>query len=125
MSTIPIVVATVQSEPIDNSIPIANIYSPEPESPDDWVRMDIGYGWDSRREIHDMYKTIIRLDLVDWIKNYSGRYSDCEEYNKISKGLENNNHSGFSFSSCLHLVSQVFKEGWYPKYCNPIIAVQH
>jgi hypothetical protein len=90
----------------------------EPRGPDDWVRMDIGYGIDSRYEVHDMYTTVQRLGLEDWIKNYNGeeyqRYSD--EINKISDGLEDNNHSGASFSGCLWRTKEVYQNGWYPKY---------
>ena len=90
----------------------------EPSSPDDWVRMDIGYGIDSRYEVHDMYTTVQRLGLEDWIKNYNGekdqRYSD--EINKISDGLEDNWHSGASFSGCLWRTKEVYQNGWYPKY---------
>ena len=64
-----------------------------------------------------MYTTVKRLELEDWIKNYKGgeqRYS--EEVNKISNGLENNNHSGASFGGCLWTTKKVFEKGWYPTY---------
>ena len=89
----------------------------EPRGPDDWVRMDIGYGIDSRYDVHDMYITVQRLGLEDWIKNYKGGeqiYSD--QASKISDGVENNNHSGASFGGCLWTTKKVFEKGWYPKY---------
>ena len=88
----------------------------EPTSFKDWISVDIGYGIDARREAHDMYMTVKRLDLVEWIKNYQGGY--CEERNRISQGLEENNHSGYSFGATLRLTRQVFKDGWSPKYKN-------
>ena len=88
----------------------------EPNSYEDWVNVDIGYGIDSRREVHDMYTTVKRLELEDWIKNYdsSKRYSN--EVTLISEGLENNCHSGFSFVGCLWKTVEVYKNGWYPHY---------
>jgi len=86
----------------------------EPTSYKDWKPCDIGYGLCSQRSVHDMYMTVKRLELEEWIKSYRGGESD--EVNKISEGLEYNDHSGFSFSACLYFVAQVFIEGWSPKY---------
>tara|TARA_Y100000816_G_scaffold174122_1_gene125241 strand:- start:184 stop:465 length:282 start_codon:yes stop_codon:yes gene_type:complete len=86
----------------------------EPTSYKDWKPVDIGYGINASREAHDMYMTVKRLELEDWIKNYQGGY--CEERDRISKNLENNNHSGASFSGTMYVVKQVFIDGWYPKY---------
>ena len=88
----------------------------EPRNWEDWVSMDIGYGIDSREEVHDMYKTVKKLNLVEWIKNYDSNKRYSEEVNLISNCLENNNHSGASFSGCLWKTSEVFQNGWYPKY---------
>mgnify|MGYP001014305137 CR=1 FL=1 len=105
-------------EEMDEDKVVVEMEIKEPRGPDDWVRMDIGYGIDSRYEVHDMYTTVQRLGLEDWIKNYNGekdqRYSD--EINKISDGLEDNNHSGASFSGCLWRTKEVYQNGWYPKY---------
>ena len=49
---------------------------------------------------------------------------DIVEVNLISDGLENNNHSGASFSGCLRLTSAVFQNGWYPKYSKYVNNVQ-
>tara|TARA_Y100001970_G_scaffold76249_1_gene96765 strand:- start:9336 stop:9713 length:378 start_codon:yes stop_codon:yes gene_type:complete len=89
----------------------------EPRSPEDWVSMDIGYGIESKYEVHDMYNTVKILKLEEWIKNT--KWSDIrrsKESNMISKGLENNNHSGASYGSCLWITKEVFEKGWYPKY---------
>ena len=99
-----------------NSLPIESNPSMEPTCADDWVFMDIGYGVDSKREVHDMYMTVKRLGLEDWIKNYDGRYDVCKETNLISEGLEDNCHSGYSFIGCLWKTAEVYKNGWYPKY---------
>ena len=91
----------------------------EPSGPDDWIRMDIGYGIDSRYEVHDMYMTIKRLELEDWIKNTDWcniRYS--KESDMISNGLEDNNHSGASYGGCMWRTKEVFEKGWYPMYCK-------
>jgi len=34
----------------------------------------------------------------------------------ISDGLNDNNHSGASYSGCLWRTKEVFEKGWYPKY---------
>jgi hypothetical protein len=89
----------------------------EPRTFEDWIYMDIGYGFDARREVHDMYMTVKRLNLEDFMKKYNGKTEDKrKEINKISDNLENNNHSCFSFSSCLWQTSIVYKNGWNPKY---------
>ena len=89
-----------------------------PSSYEDWVFMDIGYGFDSRREVHDMYMTVQRLGLIDWIKTYDSSKRYSKEVNMISEGLENNNHSGASFSGCLWKTKEVYVNNYYPKYCR-------
>ena len=89
----------------------------EPRGPEDWVSMDIGYGCESKYEVHDMYMTVKRLELEDWIKNTEwGNIRNSKESSMISSGLKNNNHSGASYSGCLLRTKEVFKNGWYPKY---------
>lgn len=108
----------------DVSIPIAEpvveiVVKSEPESPDDWGYMNIGYGMDSRWEVHDMYVTVKRLGLEEWMKNYDtsrDRYS--ENSNLISDNLENNTHSGASYGGCLWVVSKVLNDEWYLGYTN-------
>jgi hypothetical protein len=80
--------------------------------------MDIGYGIDARYELHDMYMTVKRLELEDWIKNTNrSKLNHSKESDMISDGLEDNNHSGFSYSCCLMRTKEVYDNGWYPKYC--------
>lgn len=96
---------------------ITNIH--EPKSLEDWVTMDIGYGIDARYELHDMYMTVKRLELEDWIKNTElSKLNYSKESDMISNGLEDNNHSGFSYSCCLMRTKEVYDNGWYPKYCK-------
>ena len=121
---IPVVLAEPIShnEPLDISIPIAEpaieiVIKSEPDFPNDWGYMNIGYGIDSRYEVHDMYMTVKRLELEEWMKNYNPkRDRNSENSNKISNGLENNNHSGASYSGCMWVTSRVFKEGWKQGY---------
>jgi len=105
--------------PEDLDIPTAkNITNiQEPRSFEDWVSMDIGYGIDSRMEVHDMYMTVKRLELEDWIKNTDrSKLNYSDESKLISGGLENNNHSGHSYWGCLMRTKEVYDSGWYPKY---------
>lgn len=89
----------------------------EPRGPEDWISMDIGYGCESKYEVHDMYMTVKRLELEEWIKNTDwGNIRNSKESSMISSGLKNNNHSGASYSGCLLRTKQVFENGWYPKY---------
>lgn len=88
----------------------------EPTSYKDWKSIDIGYGTEANREAHDMYMTVKRLELEEWLINYKGGPSGNSEMDKISDGLDNNNHSGFSFGQTVKLVKQVLIDGWYPKY---------
>lgn len=89
----------------------------EPLSPKDWISMDIGYGIESKYEVHDMYMTVKRLELEDWIKNTKwSNIRHSKESDMVSDGLENNNHSGASYSGCLWRTKEVFEKGWYPKY---------
>ena len=100
---------------VENNTPNSNQYN-EPTCENDWVSIDIGYGFESKREVHDMYMTVKRLGLEEWIKNYSSDKRWDEESGLISKGLEDNNHSGYSFIACLWKTSEVYKNGWYPRY---------
>lgn len=89
----------------------------EPRSHEDWISMDIGYGFESRNEVHDMYMTVKRLGLEKWIKNTDWcDIRSSKESSMISSGLKNNNHSGASYSGCLWKTKEVFENGWYPKY---------
>ena len=107
---------------MDVSIPIVEpviemVLKSEPQSSDDWGYMNIGYGIDSRWEVHDMYMTVKKLGLEEWIKNYKyfkDRYSN--ESSQISDNLINNNHSGASYVGCLWIVSKVFNDGWRQGY---------
>lgn len=90
----------------------------EPNSYEDWIFMDIGYGINSRREVHDMYVTVQRLGLTEWIKTYDSSKRYSKEVSMISDGLENNNHSGASFNGCLWRTKEVYVNGYYPKYVN-------
>lgn len=125
ISEIPVVSAEPIShnEPLDISIPIAEpaieiVIKSEPDSPDDWGYMNIGYGVNSKNDVHDMYTTVKKLGLEEWMKNYnpqSDRYS--ENSDRISNGLKDNGHSGASYSGCMWVTSRVFKEGgWKPGY---------
>lgn len=104
-------------EDLDMSVAKDTTNIREPRSHEDWISMDIGYGVESRYEVNDMYNTVKKLELEDWIKNTDwNKLNYSEESNKISDGLKNNNHSGFSYSSCLMKTKEVFQNGWYPKY---------
>jgi hypothetical protein len=106
--------SSVMTEVVNNT-PNSNQYN-EPTCENDWVSIDIGYGFESKREVHDMYMTVKRLGLEEWIKNYSSDKRLNKEVELISNGLEDNNHSGFSFSACLWKTAEVYKNGWYPRY---------
>jgi len=98
----------------------------EPRGFKDWVKMDI-YGIDARREVHDMYMTVKRLELGDWMKNTEwSKIKNSKEEDMISDKLENNNHSGASFSGCMWKTKEVFQNGWYPKYSiNQVGTLSH
>lgn len=70
------------------------------------------------REIDDMIKTINRLELWEWIRDQNPPESkgymfwDHENVKAISEGLENNNHSGFSFSMCMRQIQYIAKNDW-------------
>lgn len=88
----------------------------EPTSHKDWKPVDIGYGIDSRRDVHDMYMTVKRLELEEWLINYKGGRKGLSHMDEISDGLERNCHSGFSFGATVRVVRNVLTDGWAPKY---------
>jgi len=88
----------------------------EPSSYKEWKYVDIGYGVNASREAHDMYMTVKRLGLEEWLINYKGGGTDIGNMDEISNGLECDSHSGFSFSATLRVVKNVLIEGWDPKY---------
>ena len=89
--------------------------------------MDIGYGMEARDEIHDMYMTVKRLKLEDWMKNYKDHQRYSKNAKEIGEHLENNCHSGASFGRCLWITKEVFQNGWYPKYSKhtKILSSEH
>jgi len=85
------------------------------------------YGLDFRTNLLDMAKTTTRLNLWNWFKNESPpenegyQFWDDENINKISDGLENNNHSGATFGFCMPQIQFIAKNGFdeYNKYNIP------
>jgi hypothetical protein len=70
------------------------------------------------REIDDMIKTINRLELWEWIRDQNPpeekgyMFWNHKNVNAISEGLENNNHSGFSFAMCMRQIQYIAKNDW-------------
>ena len=82
-----------------------------------WPKVTV-YGCDFRSNLLDMADTITRLELWEWLKNYtpdegSGfMYSRHTNITKISNGLENNDHSGATFAYCLRCMESIAKNGF-------------
>jgi hypothetical protein len=84
----------------------------------EWHPFIGGYGFDMSSEIDDMIKTTNRLELWEWIcdqnppegKGYM--FWDHENVEAISNGLENNNHSGFSFAMCMRQIQFIAGNSW-------------
>jgi len=70
------------------------------------------------REVDDMIKTINRLELWEWFRDEKPPEGEGymfwghKNVNAISNGLENNNHSGFSFSVCMRHIQYIAKNDW-------------
>lgn len=93
---------------------------------EEWPYIEV-YGGDFRPSLKDMADTVSRLELWDWFKNESppdGKgYSWWEHpnINKISNGLNNNQHSGATFAYCMRCMQAIAKEGfgeWSKKQNN-------
>lgn len=101
-----------------NNTPV-QVTMTEPKSYKDWKEHTV-YGCDFRPQLHDMYLTIKNLELEKYIANYSPdtgwNFATGDEINRISAGLDDNPHSGVTFGYCLKVMSDVFKNGWNPKY---------
>ena len=84
----------------------------------EWHPFISGYGINMNPEIDDMIKTTNRLELWEWFrdspppkdKGYS--WWKHENIDAISKGLENNNHSGSSFSMCMQQMQFIAENSW-------------
>mgnify|MGYP003685492397 CR=1 FL=1 len=97
-----------------------------PNNANKWPLVKV-YGLDFRTNLLDMAKTTTRLKLWNWFKNESPpknegyQFWDDENINKISDGLENNNHSGATFGYCMRQIQFIAKNGFdeYNKYNMP------
>ena len=76
------------------------------------------YGCDFRPSLKDMADTVDRLELWDWFKNESPP-EDCgytywkhENIDKISNGLDNNDHSGATFGYAMRCMQAIAKQGF-------------
>jgi len=85
---------------------------------DKWNPYIGGYGLSMNKEIKDMINTVNRLEIWDWFRNENPPedkgYSwwDHPNIDLISKGLNNNNHSGASFAGCLREIQFIAKNSW-------------
>ena len=76
------------------------------------------YGFNMNNEIDDMIKTTNRLQIWEWFRdenppdNKGYMYWDHENVNAITQGLDNNNHSGASFSMCMRQMQFIAKNSW-------------
>lgn len=76
------------------------------------------YGCDFRPSLKDMADTVDRLELWDWFKNESPP-EDCgytywknPNIDKISNGLDNNDHSGATFGYAMRCMQAIAKQGF-------------
>lgn len=82
-----------------------------------WPRIEV-YGADFRSCLLDMATTISKLELWDWLKNYSPPenkgFMFCGESNvtKISNSLQDNSHSGATFGYCMRCMEYIAKNGF-------------
>lgn len=97
-----------------------------PDNANEWPLVKV-YGQDFRPNLLDMAQTTTRLNLWNWFKNESPpanagyQFWGDENINKISDGLENNEHSGATFGYCMRQMQFIAKNGFeeYIKYNSP------
>ena len=97
-----------------------------PQNTNEWRLVKV-YGMDFRSNLLDMAQTTTRLNLWNWFKNESPPDNDGymfwghENVNKISDGLEKNDHSGATFGYCMRQMQFIAKNGFeeYIKYNSP------
>ena len=88
-----------------------------PNDPHEWRLIKV-YGIDFRPSLLDMAQTITRLGLWDWFKTEnppgdSGYiFWSHPNVNKISTGLEDNQHSGATFGYCMRQMQSITKQGF-------------
>ena len=88
-----------------------------PQNTNEWRLVKV-YGTDFRSNLLDMAQTTTRLALWNWFKNEPPPKNKgyCfwghENVNKISNGLENNDHSGATFGYCMRQMQFIAKNGF-------------
>tara|TARA_B100001059_G_C17794289_1_gene562087 strand:- start:384 stop:689 length:306 start_codon:yes stop_codon:yes gene_type:complete len=76
------------------------------------------YGSDFRHELKDMADTVNRLGLWEWFRNEEPPKDKGYMYwihpniNKISAGLEDNQHSGATFGYAMRCMQDIAKNGF-------------
>jgi hypothetical protein len=95
-----------------------------PSNINSWRFVEV-YGTDFRPCLIDMANTTNRLGLWEWFRDEpppsDSGYSfwNHANVNKISNGLEDNNHSGATFSYCMRQMQYIAKNG-FEKWNNPL-----
>ena len=88
-----------------------------PQNTNEWRLVKV-YGMDFRSNLLDMAQTTTRLALWNWFKDESPPENEGymfwghENVNKISNGLENNDHSGTTFGYCMRQMQFIAKNGF-------------
>ena len=88
-----------------------------PNDPNEWRLIKV-YGTDFRPDLLDMAQTITRLNLWDWMKTSDPpemqgyMFWQHPNVESISRGLENDRHSGATFGYCMRQMQRIAKEGF-------------
>ena len=100
------------------------ILSYYPKNVNHWKPFTV-YNSDFRNCMNNMFSAIIKLKLENWITNFNPGnngffFSKNENINKISNEVINDGHTGGTFSYCLRIMEDIFKNLNYRKYLvNP------
>lgn len=75
------------------------------------------YDTDFRPYIKDMADTVTRLELWDWFQtdppdNKGYMFWKHPNIDSISNGLQNNHHSGATFSHCMRIMQAIAEQGF-------------
>ena len=95
-----------------------------PSRKEDWYPVEV-YGKDFSGSLHNMFQFIIINKLQKWFQDFEPdsdkgyMWSSSPVIEKISDGVQHDQHSGATFSYCLRVMQDIFKNNNIKKWIKP------
>lgn len=95
-----------------------------PSRKEDWYPIEV-YGKDFSESVNNMFQFIISNNLQKWFQDFEPEsdkgymWSSSPIIDQISNGVQDDGHSGATFSYCLRIMQDIFKNNNIKKWTKP------